>query len=118
MTLAGNKRANCTVVSTVATEARPVGRCGGRRPRWMRSGGARHFVSPESRKRTGAATARRRGPLSVSNVVRFTGPLLPRDPQRREWTAERPGASSDADDRSFEGAGGFYDRGALGDENL
>jgi hypothetical protein len=42
--------------------------------------------------------------FSASNVV---GSLLSDDPQRREGTAERPGASSDADDLSFEGGCGF-----------
>jgi hypothetical protein len=51
-----------------------------------------------------------------SNVVRCTGPLLSYDPQRREGTAERTGASSDACDLSFEGRCSFDDRRTFSDE--
>jgi hypothetical protein len=51
-----------------------------------------------------------------SNVVGCIGPLLSDDPQRREWTAERPGAHSDTDNLAFEGGCDFDDRRTLGDE--
>jgi hypothetical protein len=57
-----------------------------------------------------------RSSCSASNVVRCIGPLLSDDPQRREWTAEDTGASSNTDNLALERGGGFDDRCTLSHE--